>query len=190
MPLAGRAAARVDGWGSRALTADAGWHGMCRSSGMSAASKGPRLLDRVRVELRVRHYSPRTAEAYVGWVKRFVRFHGLKHPLDLDDGHRGVCESFGSRGGASRLSTQNQALAALLFLYTNVLGRRPGSLGEFVHAKRSERLPVVLNTAEVTLVLARMEGMPRLMASLLYGSGLRLMECAQVAREGRGSRAR
>lgn len=140
---------------------------------------GPRLLEVMRSELRLRHYSPRTLEAYEGWVKRFVRFHGLRHPSEM--GAKEVSaflSDLANRLGVAA-STQNQALAALLFLYQRVL-MRPLDEPSFVRAKRPQRLPTVLTRAEVQRVLERMEGTPRLMASLLYGSGLRLMECAQL----------
>jgi len=121
----------------------------------------PRLLDRVRQELTLRHYSPRTVEAYVGWVKRYVRYHGLTHPSALgSEAITGFLSHLANEEAVSA-STQNQALAALLFLYSNVLGRPPEVLGEFVRAKRPERLPVVLSTSEVARVLERMEGVPR-----------------------------
>jgi site-specific recombinase XerD len=164
---------------------------------------GPRLLERMRRELRLRHYSPRTEEAYVAWVKRYVRQHGLKHPSAL--GAAGISAFLSRLANTDRVSasTQNQALAALLFLYSHVLGQSAKELGAFVHAKRPERLPVVLSVSEVALVLDELEGVPRLMASLLYGSGLRLMECARlrikdvnaergeiVVRDGKGGKER
>lgn len=141
------------------------------------AAQAPRLLDQLRRALRARHCSERTEKAYVLWVRRFIRHHGLRHPSDL--GPREV-NAFLShlateRGVAS--STQNQALSALLFLYRHVLGTELGHLGPLVRARTPERLPVVLTHHEVRSVLAQMTGDTWLMASLLYGSGLRLMEC-------------
>jgi integron integrase len=140
----------------------------------------PGLLGRLQSALRTRHYSPRTEEAYVGWVRRFVRFHGCCHPAEL--GPEAISEFLTYLATAGRVSssTQNQALCALLFLYQHVIERAPEALGEFVHAKRPDRLPIVLGTNEVALVLERMQGVPRLMASLLYGSGLRLLECVTL----------
>jgi hypothetical protein len=131
---------------------------------------GPRLLDQVRRELRLRHYSPRTEEAYVGWVKRY---HGLKHPGDLGQDAISAFLTYLANDESVSASTQNQALAALLFMYRHVLRRSPEELGDFVHAKRPALLPVVLSVSEVALVLEHMEGVPRLMASLLYGSAER-----------------
>lgn len=134
----------------------------------------------MRDELRVRHYSPRTEEAYVSWVRRFVRFHGLRHPSEL--GADAVSTFLTHLATVDRVSasTQNQALAALLFLYSDVLGRPLEAAAEFVRAKRPARLPVVLSTAEVARVLERLDGPQRLMAELLYGSGLRLLECMRL----------
>lgn len=137
----------------------------------------PRLLPQIRAALRVRHYSPRTEEAYVAWVRRYVAFHGTRHPADLDaaDVARFLTHLANDRHVGS--ATQNQALAALLFLYRDVLGRDFGWLTGVVRAKRPKRLPVVLSREEVRRVLDAMSGMPKVMAHLLYGSGLRLNEC-------------
>jgi len=131
---------------------------------------------RLRQAIRQRHYSRRTEETYVGWVKRFVAFHGRRHPAEL-----GAVEvsSFLSHLASDRhvsASTQNQALSALLFLYRAVLARDLGELPRLVYAKRSRRLPVVLTRDEVRAVLGRLDGPKWLVAALLYGSGLRLLE--------------
>jgi integron integrase len=142
----------------------------------------PRLLDQVRQVLRVRHYALRTEECYVQWIVRFIRFHNKRHPRDM-----GVVEvthfltDLAVQGQVST-STQNQALNAIVFLYKQVLEI---DLGRFdaVRAKRPKRLPVVLTAQEVAAVLERIEGAEgvfRLMARLLYGSGLRLAECCQL----------
>jgi integron integrase len=143
-------------------------------------SDPPRLLDQLRAAIRTRHYSRRTEEAYTRWVARYVRFHGLRHPREL--GHEEI-RTFLSHLAVRRqvaASTQNQALAALLFLYRQVLGVDLPPIGEVVRAKRPARLPVVLTRAEVTRVLAEMSGTPRLVAGLLYGSGLRLLEALRL----------
>lgn len=134
----------------------------------------------MRVELAVRHYSPKTAEAYATWVRRFVVFHGRRHPLSM-----GAAEvsAFLSHLAVERnvsASTQNQALAALLFLYAEVLRRPLEPVGSLVRAKRPARIPVVMSRAEVNAVLAKLDGVWHLMASLLYGSGLRLLECVSL----------
>ena len=120
--------------------------------------KAPTLLMRLRQAIRQRHYSRRTEETYVGWVKRFVAFHGRRHPAEL-----GAAEvsSFLSHLASDRhvsASTQNQALSALLFLYRAVLARDLGELPGLVYAKRSRRLPVVLTRDEVRAVLGRFSG--------------------------------
>jgi len=137
----------------------------------------PKLLPQFRSALRVRHYSPRTEEAYVAWVRRFVKFHGTRHPADLEAGDVARFLSHLADTRHVSAATQNQALAALLFLYRDVLGRDFGWLTDVVRAKRARRLPVVLTRDEVRRVLDAMAGTTRLMAQLLYGSGLRLNEC-------------
>lgn len=144
--------------------------------GASAVAQAPRLLDEVRRKLRTKHYSLRTEQAYVGWIKRFILANGKRHPREL--GAHEV-ESFLSRlatEGNVAAATQNQALAALLYLYREVLGIRLPWLDQVVRAKRPRRVPTVLAREEVARLLAAMDGRPWLIASLLYGTGLRLME--------------
>lgn len=146
------------------------------------AGVAPRtLLGRLRAAVRARHYSPRTEESYVGWVKRFVVFHGRRHPDQLGEAEvRAFLEHLADRVRVSA-STQNQAVAALLFLYDAVLGRRLAvSPQGIVHAKELQRLPVVLSREEVRAVLAQLRGVARMVALLLYGSGLRLLECLSL----------
>jgi integron integrase len=140
----------------------------------------PRLLDRVREVLRRRHYSIRTEQAYVAWIRRFILYHGKRHPQTM--GAREV-EAFLSHLAVARkvaASTQNQAFNALLFLYRDVLKQELGLLDDVERAKRPVRLPVVLTQAETRALLARLDGRYGLMASLLYGSGMRLMECVRL----------
>ena len=137
----------------------------------------PKLMPQVRSALRVRHYSPRTEETYVAWIRRYVKYHGTRHPADLDAGDVSRFLTHLADAGRVSAATQNQALAALLFLYREVLGRDLGWLTNVVRAKRARRLPVVLTRDEVRRVLDAMSGTTRLMAQLLYGSGLRLNEC-------------
>lgn len=140
----------------------------------------PRLLDRVRAAVRVRHYSPRTAEAYVFWVRRFVLFHGKRHPSTMGAVEVGAFLSALATERQVSASTQNQALSALLFLYRAVLGVDVGEMPPIVHAKRAIRVPVVLTPGEVRAVLGQMGGVSRLVASVLYGAGLRLQECLEL----------
>jgi integron integrase len=140
----------------------------------------PRLLDRVRLRVRARHYSPRTEKAYVGWVRRFVVFHGKRHPDQMGVPEvAGYLEHLASRGRVSA-STQNQAFSALLFLYREVLGRELAGLEGTPRAKRPLRTPLVLSREEVGAVLQHVRGTPWLMASLMYGAGLRLLECCRL----------
>lgn len=140
----------------------------------------PRLLDRVRAVLRRKHYSLRTEEAYIGWILRFIVFHDKRHPQEMG---LAEVEAF-LTDLAVRLqvaaSTQNQALSALLFLYAEVLGQPLEGPVSAVRAKRPERLPTVLMRDEAARVLDAMNGVHQLMAKLLYGSGLRLMECVRL----------
>jgi integron integrase len=140
----------------------------------------PRLLTRVRRSIRLRHYSRRTEKAYVGWIKRFVFFNGTRHPDTM--GEREVMLFLTDLAVRKHVSasTQNQAFSALLFLYRDVLGRALAGLDEGVRAKRPEQLPVVLSRREVERILDRMRGPAWLVASLLYGSGLRLLECLSL----------
>jgi integron integrase len=144
------------------------------------ANDNPRLLDQVTEAVRVRGMSPSTARAYRNWVKRFVLFHQLRHPAELDARHVSQFLSHLALERNVSASTQNQAAAALVFLYAKVLRRDLKGLDEVARARRPERLPVVLTPTEVAALLRNMAGTPRLMASLLYGSGLRLNECAAL----------
>ncbi len=138
------------------------------------------LLGRVRNALMVRRRSVRTIEAYTGWIKRYVKFHGLKHPATM--GAAEVSAFLTDLAVRQRVaaSTQNQALSALLFLYRDVLRAPLPLLGDVVHARRPQRLPNVLSRADVAAVLREMRGVPRLVGLLLYGGGLRLMEGLQL----------
>ena len=136
----------------------------------------PRLLDQIRNALRLRHASPRTEKAYVYWARRFILFHGKRHPLELGPEAITAFLSFLAVDGHVSASTQNQALNAIVFLYRRVLGRDVPQLDELVRARKPRRLPVVLTAPEVRAVLARLDGVPWLVASLLYGSGMRLLE--------------
>ncbi|MHB1301622.1 MAG: integron integrase [Burkholderiales bacterium] len=140
----------------------------------------PKLLDLVRDRIRAKHYSFRTEESYVGWIKRFIFFHGKRHPREM--GAKEV-EAFLSHLAVGRkvsASTQNQAKSALLFLYKEVLEIKLPWLENITQAKIPQRLPVVLTVSEVQSVLSNLADTWWLMASLLYGSGLRLMECVRL----------
>jgi len=139
-----------------------------------------KLLDRVRAALRARHYSLRTEEAYAGWIRRFILFHGKRHPDGMGEGEINAFLSSLATEGRVAASTQNQALSALLFLYRHVLEKPFPEMTALVRARRPSRLPVVLTRDEVRRVLASLGGEPRLVATLLYGSGLRLMEALRL----------
>jgi integrase len=130
----------------------------------------------VRQAIRVRHYSRRTEEAYAAWIRRFIVFHGRRHPSELGAPHVSAFLSSLATTGRVSASTQNQALSALLFLYRHVLGMSLGPVDGIVRASTPPRLPVVLTPQEVAAVLAHLTGASRLVASLLYGAGLRLQE--------------
>lgn len=140
----------------------------------------PRLLEEVRRRLRVKHYSLRTEAVYIGWIKRFVVANGKRHPRDMGVAEIEAFLSTLAVEGQVAASTQNQALSALLFLYRDVLAIDLPWMENVVRAKRPQRLPVVLSKGEVTALLARLAGREALMAGLLYGSGLRLMECTRL----------
>jgi integron integrase len=161
----------VGGWSSRAP--------VVRESRPPDAPK-PRLLDRVREAIRARHYSRRTEEAYVAWIRRYIVFHGKRHPAEM--GAPEVTKFLTSLAvdGHVAASTQNQALSALLFLYKDVLEVDLPWLDGVVRAKRPARLPVVLTRDEVRAVLERLDDAPHLMACLLYGPGLRVLECCRL----------
>ena len=134
------------------------------------------LLQRVRLKIRLKHYSLRTEQAYVDWIRRFIHFHGKRHPAELGAGE---VEAFLTHLAAVRnvaASTQNQAKSALLFLYEQVLAIELPWLDRVERAKAPLRLPVVLTREEVALVLKRLEGVHALIGSLLYGTGMRIME--------------
>lgn len=140
----------------------------------------PRLLDQMREQIRLKHYSIRTERVYCEWVRRFIRFHHYRHPAEMGAVE---VEAFLSDLAVRRdvsASTQNQALAALLFLYKQVLKLDLPWLGEVVRAKKSVRLPVVLSVDEVRQVLSSLAGELWLVSSLLYGSGMRLMEVMRL----------
>ncbi len=142
--------------------------------------KKPRLLDQVRDRIRYKHYSIRTEQSYLDWIRRFICFHGKRHPVEMGAAEiEAFLTDLAVRGNVSA-STQNQALSAILFLYREVLAVDLPWLSDFRRAKESQKLPVVLTEDEVKSVLMYLDGIKWLMASLLYGSGMRLMECIRL----------
>ena len=168
-----------------------------------SAARQPKLLERMRIHLRTRHYSIRTEQAYLDWVRRFILFHGKQHPQDLGAAQ---VEAFLSHLAVDRqvsASTQNQAKAAILYLYRQVLGIELPWLDEVVQARQPRRLPVVLTPTEVRALLLHVDGTAGLIAQLLYGTGMRLMEAVRlrvkdvefarreiIVREGKGNKDR
>jgi integron integrase len=153
-----------------------------RSALMTAPTTAsrPKLLDQVRQTIRTRHYSPRTEETYAHWIKRFIFFHNKRHPAEMAEPE--IARFLSSLATESRVSgsTQNQALNALLFLYHQVLGKEIGYVNGVVRAKKAPRLPVVLTRGEIQALLNYLNGSEKIMATLLYGAGLRLMECCRL----------
>jgi integron integrase len=176
---------------------------MARSNGTRSQDKAPKLLEQVREVIRTRHYSLRTEGTYLGWIRRFILFHGKRHPREMG---RQEVQQFLSHlavEGHVAASTQSQALSAIMFLYQQVLKQDIGWLDEVVRAKQPHRVPIVLTQDEVAAVLRHLSGTTLIMATLLYGSGLRLMECLRlrvkdvdffynqiVVRDGKGRRDR
>jgi integron integrase len=163
----------------------------------------PRLLDQVREAIRVRHYSYRTEQSYLGWIRRFVLFHNKRHPAEMGAPEVEAWLSHLAQERNVAAATQSQALGAILFLYKNVLRVELPWLDGVVRANRPRRLPVVLTEREVRDVLSRLEGVNALIGGLLYGSGVRLMECLRLrvkdldfgysqitVREGKGAKDR
>ncbi|MGK2913283.1 MAG: integron integrase [Porticoccaceae bacterium] len=170
---------------------------------MSDTPPTPKLLDQVRDRIRVKHYSIRTETQYVQWIRRFILFHGKRHPRDMGAPEVEAFLTHLAVEGKVAASTQNQALSALLFLYREVLGIDLPWLKDVTRAKRPQRLPVVLTRDEVRAVLGKMDGVYGLLARLLYGTGMRLMEVIRlrvkdiefergeiVVRDGKGAKDR
>jgi len=143
------------------------------------AAQPPRLLDRVAAKMRMLHYSIRTEQAYLDWIRRFILHHNKRHPRDMGALEIEAFLSHLAVDGQVAASTQNQAFSALLFLYQKVLDIELPRINA-LRARRPKRLPVVLTVQEVRDVLAELDGIARLMAELLYGSGLRLLECCRL----------
>ena len=143
-------------------------------------AKVPRLEERLRTVCRVRHYSHRTEDAYWMWSKQFILFHGKRHPDEMGaEEVRAFLSHLAVERGVSA-STQAQALNAIVFLYGSVLGRAPGEFGDFERATRAKKVPVVLSPEEMRRVLAGLDDTALCMGQLLYGAGLRILECARL----------
>jgi integron integrase len=158
--------------------------GGAEESALSPAStaefRTPRLLDRVRLATRVRHHGRRTERSHVGWTRRYVLFHQKRHPSEMGAAEVGAFLNHLATERKVSAATQNQALCALVFLSRHVLEKELAQMDGLVRAKRPVHLPVVLTPGEAAAVLRKMTGVTRLMGSLLYGSGLRLLECCRL----------
>jgi len=149
------------------------------SAPASSPRRPPKLLDQLRAKTRLLHYSKRTEEAYVDWVTRFILFHGKRHPKEMGGPE---IEAFLTHLATERqlaASTQNQAFSAILFLYQHILQIELARI-DFLRAKRPDRLPEVLSIEEVRAIIDRMIGVHRLLVELMYGSGLRILECCRL----------
>lgn len=140
----------------------------------------PKLLDQIRIAIRTRHYSHRTEKSYINWIKRFVRFHGTRHPSELNESHvQAYLEHLAVKRQVAS-STQNQALNAILFMYKNVLKISLNTDMKIVRAKQSDHIPVVFTKSEIKKIFQHLSGIHWLMANLIYGAGLRLSECLRL----------
>jgi integron integrase len=148
--------------------------------GGTPSGNKPKLLQRVRDVVRRKQYSIRTEQAYVDWIKRFVLYHNKRHPCEMGEEEVAQFLTHLARDRNVAPATQNQALSALLFLYKDVLRQEIGWLDNVERARKPSKLPVVLSHAEMKRVFAHLHGVPKMMAGLLYGSGLRLMECVRL----------
>lgn len=140
----------------------------------------PKLLDKVSIEIQTIHYSRKTEKTYRNWIKQFIFFHNKRHPIEMSEIEVNQFLSYLATKRNVSASTQNQALSAILFLYKNVLNKELGDFGNVVRAKRSRKVPVVFTKDEVKRILKNLKDEKQLMASLLYGSGLRLTECLRL----------
>jgi integron integrase len=153
---------------------------MSANTSSTESTSAPRLLDQVRGKIRLKHYSMRTEHAYVEWIKRFIRHFGKRHPLELGGPDVEAFLTHLAVVGNVAASTQNQAKSALLFLYKEVLEIDLPWLDNVEHARMPKRMPVVLSRAEVHSLLTRLHGTHLIIATLLYGAGLRIMECLRL----------
>jgi integron integrase len=146
----------------------------------NSSGQAPKLLDQVRAKIRLKHYSIRTEQAYTDWIKRFILHFGKQHPRDMGAAEVEQFLTHLAVNGRVSASTQNQARCALLFLYKEVLAMELPWLDNVEQAKTPKRLPVVLNRDEIQAILSRLTGTHWLIASLLYGTGMRIMECLRL----------
>ena len=151
-----------------------------RKDMIGPGGKKPKLLDQVRNRIRCKHYSIRTEQAYVDWIKRFIFFHEKRHPSEMGEKEISEFLTYLAVKRNVAASTQNQALCALVFLYREVIQKKLAEFENLVRAKRPARLPVVFTQEEVRKILVQLEGSLWLMGQFLYGAGLRVMECMRL----------
>ncbi len=176
---------------------------MSNQNTKNTSSVKPKLLEQVRAKIRVKHYSIRTEEAYTNWIKRFILFHKKKHPEEMGEKEISEFLSHLAVHGDVSASTQNQAMCSIVFLYKQVLGKEMGEFQDLVWAKRPAKLPEVFTIDEVDNVLDNLGGIHNLIGTILYGSGVRLIECLRLrvqdidfacnkitVREGKGAKDR
>jgi len=144
------------------------------------AAHPPKLLDQLRQAIRVRHYSIRTEHAYRDWVVQYIRFHGTRNPAEMGAPEINQFLTHLATDRNVAASTQNQALCAIIFLYTRVLGRDVGELGDVIRAKKPARIPVVLTVEETERIISHLNGTHKLMTLLMYGAGMRIMEVIRL----------
>jgi len=149
--------------------------GFCESG-----TRQPKLLDQVRNRIRCKHYSIRTEQAYIEWIRKFIFYHGKRHPVEMGENEISAFLTYLAVKRKVAASTQNQALSAIVFLYREVIQRELGEFENLVRAKRPSRLPVVFTPKEMKNILIQLEGNNWLMGHLLYGAGLRIMECVRL----------
>lgn len=147
---------------------------------MPTTDNKPKLLTQLSQTIRARHYSRKTEATYIHWIKRFIFFHHVRHPQEMAEPEINAFLTNLAVKEHVSASTQNQALCAIIFLYKHVLNRKIGDIGEVIRAKQSRYVPVVMTKDEVKAVVSHLSGDKKLMVSLMYGTGLRLMECLRL----------
>jgi len=150
------------------------------STSTNSSAENPRLLDEVKSHIQTRHYSRRTEKSYVSWILKYIYFHNKTHPAKMGENEINQFLTYLATDKHVSASTQNQALSAILFLYKWVLNRELGDFGHVIRAKKTRKIPVVFTRSEVRAIINCMTGTNKLMVMLLYGSGLRLMECLRL----------
>ncbi|MBN1355998.1 integron integrase [bacterium] len=153
---------------------------LSEADSQSGEKKKTRLLDQVSANLRARHYSRKTEQTYLGWIKKYILFHDKRHPSEMGEKEINKYLTYLALKVKVSASTQTQALSAILFLYRHVLKQEIGNIGDIIRARKSRRLPVVMTKEEVKQVIINLSGEIWIIVSLMYGAGLRLTECLRL----------